>query len=198
MLILLIKRVFSHMKKHWKEIAYYSGVMLALGVIAWGAESYRLQRSVPEEIPVTVSSETVEVQAEEAFLLPQGMQVCGGFSAEPVWNGERGCWQAHPAVDFICAENEVRAIGDGRVRTIGESGVYGGFIEVDSEEMLLRYCSVKPDAEMAVGMEIEKGEAIALADDSMPGEMDMGAHLHLEMVCSGEMMDILQHAETSD
>ena len=186
----------AFMRKYWREIGYYACVMLALGVIAWGAEAYRIRRNVAEEMPVAVSAEYVEKQQEEPiFALPEGMTVLNAFSAAPVWNAGQLCWQAHTAVDFACAEDRVLSLGGGTVKTLGESGIYGGFVEVACGERVLRYCSVAPDESLEVGMELAAGDLIGRADTSMPGEMQLGAHLHLEMCEDEKMEDITLYFE---
>ena len=44
-------------------------------------------------------------------------------------------------------------------------------------------------------MRVEMGERIAVADDSMPGEALMGAHLHLEMEREGRNVDFEMEAQ---
>lgn len=191
-------KMTGFLQRYWREIAYYGCVMLVLGVIAWGAENYRAHRVQAVDVPAVVSSEAVEVREEERFSIPEGMEVSRPFSAQPVWDDVHGCWQAHPAVDFACADGKVQAIGGGKVKTVGESGVYGGFIEIEDGEVLLRYCSVVPDEELQVGAEVERGGFIGTADAGMPGEMHMGAHVHVETMRDGEMADVRALTETSD
>ena len=66
---------------------------------------------------------------------------------------------------------------------------------MESEELLLRYASVSPAEGIVPGMRVEMGERIAVADDSMPGEALMGAHLHLEMEREGRNVDFEMEAQ---
>ena len=102
-------------------------------------------------------------------------------------------WETHPAVDYACAGG-VLCLREGTVRTVGASGVYGGFVEVESDGMLMRYASIEPAENIEPGIALEPGDEIGTADASMPGEADAGAHLHLELFMNGEAADFVEYA----
>ena len=194
---MILVRMTSFIKRYWREIAYYTAVMLVLGGLAWGAEAYRAGRETDMQVPLTVSADAVQQEHEkERIALPEGMEILNVFSGEPVWNEDLLCWQAHTGVDFAC--EYAAAFCDGVVTAIGESSVYGGFVDVERERYLLRYCSIIPDVDLQVGAEIRMGDRIGEADDSLPGEMHMGAHVHVEALCDGEILDVMRLVQTSD
>ena len=180
------------MGKHGGQIAYYGGVALALTAIAFAAEQYRAKPDVEAGAPVLPAVELsapAEAEAqEEAFRAPEGGELLRAFSREPAWNGELRLWENHEAADYRLQEDAVMCLSGGVVRTVGRSGLYGGFVEIECGEYLLRYASIAPREDLAPGMELAIGDPIGAADASMPGEAGLGAHLHLE-VLRGEVRE---------
>lgn len=190
-----MQRISAFLKRNGGRISYYALVVVALCAIARAAEIYRAD-SANEDALVLPAADAVDVlQAEEAapeILLPEAWELLRGYSDAPQWRSELGMWETHPAVDYAC--ERVLCLQDGIVRTVGESGVYGGFVEVESDGALMRYASIEPAESIQPGMELEAGELIGTADASMPGEAEAGAHLHLELYLEGETADFVQYA----
>ena len=46
---------------------------------------------------------------------------------------------------------------------------------------ILRYASISPREGLEPGEEIEFGDPVGTADTSLPGESEMGVHLHMEL-----------------
>ena len=136
----------------------------------------------------------LRVDGLRVALRPAEPEVLRGYSDAPQWRAELGMWETHPAVDYACAGG-VLCLREGTVRTVGASGVYGGFVEVKSDGMLMRYASIEPAENIEPGVELELGDAIGTADASMPGEADAGAHLHLELYLEGEAADFARYAQ---
>lgn len=187
-----LKHSLAFLNRYRGEILYYATVLLVLSAIAWGAEQYRIRRDAePVTPPVAAAAEILQPEtAETQFELPEGMRLVQDFSSAPLWNEQDQCWQAHPAVDFACGDGLVRALGDGSVQAVGESGVRGGFIEVVSGEVVLKYCCLKPEEALEPGKDIRKGDLIGTAENAMPGEKQLGAHLHLEAYQNGEIINL--------
>ena len=160
------------------------------GVLAGAAEVYRSDRHVEEtHILPAVELALPEKPFEAPFFLQGDMRCIALYSGEPVWNGELGCWQVHTAVDYACPDGTVYALAGGEVLAVGESGVYGGYVEQLCGEILLRYCSIAPHEGVEAGMTLKKGEALGAASDRMPGESHLGQHLHLEVSRDGELIN---------
>ena len=176
-------------KRHRGEIAYYACVFAVLCAIAWGAENYRSGRE-REQLEVLPAAETAVTEAQKpACILPGGTCLIAHYSALPVWNETDRSWQAHPAADYTCADGKVLALSMGKVIAVSESGITGGCIEIQCEDVLLKYCNVQPEENIAPGMKIKMGEMIGAVQNAMPGEMHLGAHLHLEAYRSGRSVD---------
>ena len=186
------RRIIDFIRKNGGRIAYYALVVVALCAIARAAEIYRADIAAEDALVLpAVDVLEVEEPAPE-ILLPEEWKLLRGYSDEPQWRSELGMWETHPAVDYACAG--VLCLQDGIVRTVGVSGVYGGFVEVESDGALMRYASIEPAEEIEPGAALEMGDLIGTADASMPGEADAGAHLHLELYLDGGAADFAEYA----
>ena len=189
------RRICDFMKRNGGHIAYYGLVVVALCAIARAAEIYRADNAAEDALVLPASDAMDVLETEEPapqVLCPEDWRLLRGFSDAPQWRSELGMWETHPAVDYAC--KSVLCLQDGIVRTVGESGVYGGFVEVESGGTLMRYASIEPAEGIKPGVELEMGDLIGTADISMPGEADAGAHLHLELYLDGSTADFVQYA----
>ena len=188
--------ILAFIKRNGGRISYYALVVVALCAFARAAEIYRAD-SGKEDALVLPAADAVDVlEMEEPMpevLLPEAWELLRGYSDVPQWRAELGMWETHPAVDYACAGG-VLCLREGTVRTVGASGVYGGFVEVESDGMLMRYASIEPAENIEPGIALEPGDEIGTADASMPGEADAGAHLHLELFMNGEAADFVEYA----
>lgn len=174
------------------QIAYYAAVALALAAIAAAAERYRDGRGGQAEAPALPAVEFSQPQQDveaAAPRAPEGATCLRGYSDCPEWSSALGLWEDHRATDYRLNGDAVACLCSGVVRTVGVSGTYGGFVEVESGELLLRYASVAPREGLKPGDKLRVGEALGRADASLPGEASLGAHLHLEAILNGESAD---------
>ena len=173
------------------KILYYACVAIALSAIAYAADQYRREEEPTADALILPAVQT-ENAREEAFeiVLPENAQRLRGYSGTPEWNATLRLWETHPAVDYLLDGDAVVSLCDATVCTVGRSGVYGGFIEVEAGEMLLRYACVEPEAAIAPGKRVKTGERIATANESMPSEIGMGKHLHLELEQAGAKANV--------
>lgn len=187
--------LIDFLKKNGGRIAYYALVVVALCAIARAAEIYRADIAAEDALvlPAVDAMDVLEVEdPAPEVLLPEDWRLLRGYSDEPQWRSELGMWETHPAVDYACAG--VLCLQNGIVRTVGVSGVYGGFVEVESDGALMRYASIEPAEGIEPGAALEMGDLIGTADASMPGEADAGAHLHLELYLDGGAADFAEYA----
>ena len=189
----LMRKFIDMLRRRGGQIAYYGGIALALSAIAFAAERYRAQPEaagpVLPAVELTTPAEAEE--DEEVLCAPDGAELLRAFSAEPEWNAELRMWESHAAVDYRVEGGAVANLCDGVVRTVGFSGVYGGFVEVDCGEYLLRYASIAPAEGLAPGDMLAAGDPVGAADASMPGEAERGAHLHLEVMAGEKYVDFV-------
>lgn len=185
----MLHRMAAWLRGHRGEIIYYTCVLGALTIIAVGAQEYRQGRSVPEPV-VLPAVELAQSEPEEPmFHLPEGMQMLQSYSAQPRWNEQHLCWQAHPAADYASADGLIHAFSDGTILELGKSAVLGGYVLIESGEAQLKYCGIAPEEELQPGATIRKGEILGSASDTIPGEVHLGDHLHLEAYRQGESID---------
>lgn len=193
-------RLAQAAKRSAGKLIYYASVTAALIFIALAAEKYRSAEEQAADaliLPAVETQSTAQAQ-EEAFSIPEGMGQIGYYTLKPQWSETLGQWQSHPALDYRCTDDAVYSLSGGTVRTVGCSGVYGGFVEVETGEFLLRYASVQADAALKPDMQIQAGDYIGLADSSMPAEKHMGNHLHLEIYQDGESVDLAQISDPEE
>lgn len=195
----ILKSVTAFIRKHSGQIAYYACVALVLTAVAVAAERLRPDSGMEETLVLpAVELNVPEVEkAEPRLQVPEGMIELRAYAGQPEWNSVHGHWETHTAVDFVCADGTVRSFSGGTIKTIGKSGVYGGFVEVEQDDMLLRYASIEPSDNLRIGDAVEKGDTIGTADDSMPGEAYMEGHLHLEIVRDGICLDLDKELDKS-
>ena len=188
------QHILGFVKRNGGRIAYYALVVVALCAIARAAEIYRADNAAEDALVLPAADAMDVFEVEEAapeILLPEAWKLLRGFSDEPQWRSELEMWETHPAVDYDCAG--VLCLQNGIVRTVGASGVYGGFVEVESDGALMRYASIEPAEGIEPGAALEMGDLIGTADASMPGEADAGAHLHLELYLDGGAADFAEY-----
>lgn len=194
----VLRRLRILLKQNSGRIGYYGLVVVALCVIARAAEIYRADNA-DEDALVLPAVDAMEVQETEdvqpKLLRPEEWELLRGFSELPLWREEMGMWETHPAVDYACADKRVCCLYEGVVQTVGSSGVYGGFVDVESEGMRMRYASIAPVEGLAPGDLLEAGDTIGSMNASMPGEREMGQHLHLELYMEGVAANFERFAE---
>ena len=183
------------LKQYAGQIAYYACVALVLAAVALAAERFRDGDAPAEQLvlPAVELAEMVQTKEEPVFELHENMELIRAYADQPEWNNVHRQWETHAAADFA-GGGEVYSCSDGVVRTVGKSGMHGGFVEVETDEFLLRYCSVEYDEEIVPGKKLKKGDILGRMDDSMPGESHMGAHLHLEVWENNASRNILELA----
>jgi len=175
------------------QILYYTGVALALSLIACAAQGLRNERNteIPLHVlPASVAGETEQVSPHTEFILPEQYEVLRNYNASPAWNTYLGCWQSHPAADFGAEDYLVRSICAGRAVSAGNDGLHGGYIEVEAGDYRVLYASL--ESLKTAGDQIVAGEIIGRMNMSMPGEENLQQHVHIEIMRSGRNQNPLQ------
>lgn len=192
-----LKKVLCLLRRYAGQIGYYTCVALVLTAVAVAAERYRNGKDVAEALVLPAVELTTPAPDRNTciFEVPDKMTVLKAYTDLPEWNEIYGQWETHAAVDWLSVQDEVSSLSEGIVRTVGKSGVYGGFVEVESGEYLLRYASITPDADVLPGVHLKKGDRLGKADTSMPSEAHMGTHLHLELYRKGMIVNFLDECE---
>ena len=186
----MLGRAAAFVKRNMGRIFYYGAVCVVLTAVAVAADGQHGGATEELVLPAVDIQEAVKERVREPEMeKPAGMELLRGYGELPGWNGVLGQWETHTAMDYRLEGGEVACLCAGTVRTIGESGVYGGFVEIERENYLFRYASICPDEGLEVGDKVALGERIGAAADGMPGERELGEHLHLELYKDGESAD---------
>lgn len=108
-------------------------------------------------------------------------------------SGVTGLWQLHDAVDLRCNTGEqVRAMADGIVLDVGDSGLMGASVTLDhGRGVVIQYAGLAMGAGLRVGDPVEAGQAIGFGGNGVMDETDLGPHLHLRVVQNGQAADPL-------
>ena len=129
-------RLIKPLRLYGREVAYYGGVALALTAIAFAAEHYRggqLPAPAAPALPaVELASPPSEAEFDSRlFCAPKGAEMIRGYAREPEWCAALRLWETHEAVDYRLDGDSVASLSAGTVRTVGKSGIFGGFLEVE-------------------------------------------------------------------
>ncbi len=146
---------------------------------------------VTEQIPVEV--ETVPTEAEPIpappavpaepinFTMPVNGEIIQQFSGdELVFNETMGDWRTHNGVDVAAAiDTPVVAIQAGTVSKVSIDDLLGGVVEIQSGEVLIRYCGLNNEISLQKGQELRCGDVIGRVGE-MPSELSLPSHIHIE------------------
>lgn len=138
---------------------------------------------------------------EPVVVVPEGMglpvatvNVCNDYGF--YHNKTLNCYYEHEGIDFTAEVGEkVRAVKDGVVESIFRDDVLlGTEIVVDhGDGMKTLYRFVDADENLTVGAKVKKGDVIATVAEANGNEYKDGAHLHFEIMVSGENVDPALH-----
>ena len=177
-------------RRNFGRIAYYGGVLTVLAALAIAADARRELPANDLVLPEADIRQTVaQIMEERRIGDGDDLEILREYSEIPEWNAGLGQWEAHPATDYRAADGEVRSLCAGKVVDIGRSGVYGGYMEVECGEYLFRYASIQPAADVKLGEKVNIGDKIGDMENGMPGEQNLGEHLHLEVYERGKSVD---------
>lgn len=190
-------KIGATLRGHAGKAAYYGCVAVVLCAIAYAADQYRSETEPSADALILPAADVgISTAAVEVLpILPEGGELLRGFTDLPEWNGTLQMWEAHGAVDYRLPENEVKNLCEGTVRTVGRSGVYGGFVEVDCGAWRIRYASMDVDQSIVPNQQVALGDVLGRANTSMAGEAALGAHLHLEIERGGKLLNFERCAE---
>ena len=98
-------------------------------------------------------------------------------------------WRVHTGTDFKGETGQdIKAIADGTISSIDSDPLWGAIIVVDhGNDMQSRYCGASPSG-IEEGMAVKAGQVIGVVSD-IPCETVTGAHLHLEILVKGQLVD---------
>lgn len=178
------------LQKYWKSILYYTAVAAVLGAVACAAEVYRQDAKTEEVVlPAVEISEAEKAERFPQIILTENMNIVRSYSEKPVWNEMLAQWETHRAIDIEIPGGNVYALSDGIIAAIGYDRKTGNYIEIESDELVLRYALLDVNSDIREGDCVKAGEMIGILNKSMLCEDYMEMHLHLEAVYGGKIID---------
>ena len=135
-----------------------------------------------------IGGETVEV-ATTTFVVPmKNATVAKDYSSSELqFNDTLKQWEIHKAIDFIAGDDlNVYAVSAGTVSNVFTNYLDGTVVEISHSNGLVSvYKSLNNDTKVSVGEKVSAGTLIGTVAESMAQELNMGAHLHFEMLKNG-------------
>lgn len=210
------KRLARFFQKNGVYIAFLISILAVGGVLVAGLtqrltkgnkhESMNAQQQVEQIVtgekdtritqPTTTIVQTAPkqtatsvVEAPHLYLLPLTNTVQKAFSADgPVYCQTMKDWRLHLGADFAGeVGQDVKSVTRGTVITVKNDPLWGGVVEIDHGiGVITRYCGVKPTVK--VGDKVDMGQVIGNLQ-TIPCECAQSAHLHLEMIVDGTLID---------
>lgn len=128
-----------------------------------------------------------EEPKETGFMMPVAGKICAAFSAdELIYNKTLGDWRTHNGIDIRANKDvAVKAGMSGIVKDIYIDGMLGNVVEVESNDVIVRYCGLGDNILVKKGNQISQGESIGVVGD-IPLETSDESHLHIEFIKNGQ------------
>ncbi len=153
----------------------------------------RTTTSTTTTTPPTTTTTKADVPTNNdpmLLLLPLTNEVVVPYSdGKPVFSETMQDWRVHTGTDFKGETGQdIKAIADGTISSIDSDPLWGAIIVVDhGNDMQSRYCGASPSG-IEEGMAVKAGQVIGVVSD-IPCETVTGAHLHLEILVKGQLVD---------
>ncbi|MBQ9795606.1 MAG: M23 family metallopeptidase [Clostridia bacterium] len=139
-----------------------------------------------------IGEETVPVSSTTFVLPMQNATIAKDYSgAELQYNDTLKQWEIHKAIDFMAGDDlNVYAVSDGIISNVYTNYLEGTVVEISHSNGLVSvYKSLNKDVKVAIGDKVGAGDIIGQVDASMAQELNVGAHLHFEMLKDGVKVD---------
>lgn len=150
------------------------------------------QTTAPKKtVPVVVIPEETQTNAP-AFVMPLDGEILNEFSGDTLVKSKTtGAWQTHNGVDLKANLGDaVKAIGAGKVISVGENGLWGICVEIDhGNGIISRYCGLNTGIAVTVGQDVTGGTILGAVGNSAEMELAEPTHLHLEILKNGSYID---------
>ncbi len=130
---------------------------------------------------VLVSAKTFVVPMKNAI-------VAKDFSgSELQYNDTLKQWEIHKAIDFLAGEDlNVYSISDGTVSNVYTNYLEGTVVEISHKDGLVSvYKSLSDKVTVNIGDKVSAGQVVGAVSQTMAQELNVGAHLHFEMLKDG-------------
>lgn len=128
-----------------------------------------------------------------SFVMPvSNATISKGFKADELqYNKTLNCWETHKGLDLVASKgDEVLACFDGVVEDIYTNNLDGTTIVIKHENNLQsKYMGLDSSTNVKVGDTVTSGQKLGVVGTTSASETDDGAHVHFELLKSGEKVD---------
>ncbi len=135
-----------------------------------------------------INSENAETApTETGFMMPVSGKIYAAFSAdELIYNKTMGDWRTHNGIDIRANKDvAVKAGMSGMVKDIYNDGMLGNVVEIESENVVVRYCGLGDKILVKKGNRVSQGDSIGVVGE-IPLEISDESHLHVEFIKDGQ------------
>lgn len=179
----------ANIKKFLKANIYWIGLGLSIALLI----TMIILAVANKSTPVEDDDFTPVVTPEIEFNSPLAdLTVMKDFSSTKLqYSNTLELWQAHKAIDLTAEEGtDVYAVLDGTVTEVTYNYLMGNIVKLDvGGGITVVYASLANDVPVKVGDAVTKGSVIGKVSNTAKSEASDGAHLHLEVLLNGELVD---------
>ena len=127
--------------------------------------------------------------ATTTYVVPvKNATIAKDFSASELqFNNTLKQWEIHKAIDFVASDDlNVYSVSNGTVSNVYTNYLEGTVIEISHDKGIVSvYKSLNNDIKVSVGDKVSAGQIIGSISETMAEELNVGAHLHFEMLKNG-------------
>lgn len=177
------KQVLINFIKRYGYIVLLSVIMLVISIIV------AVSATKPEETDKTVQVSNDAVTFYNPLL---SCTVAKEYNDKNlVYNTTLKQWEAHKGVCLTAAENsEVFAVLDGTVEDVYSNYLNGTVVVINhGGNLKTSYASLKENVAVKVGDVVSKGDVIGRVGVTGNGELNLGNHLHFEVIENSVKVD---------
>ncbi len=143
----------------------------------------------PSRVITTAEATKATFEASGNFIVPVSGEIIKGFSVSPIFDETMGDWRSHGGTDYALAENEeVKAVGNGRISKVLSDPNWGYIVEVDCGEFTVRYCGLLQGSTAKLDSVVSQGDLIGKVG-RIPCESAQETHVHIEVLKDGDRVD---------
>lgn len=180
-----MNKVKTNQKKNNLTSYIYAGI-IALLVVACAIVIAVVNAKNTSEANI---GENAVLVSAKTFVVPmKNATVAKDFSgSELQYNDTLKQWEIHKAIDFLAGEDlNVYSISDGTVSNVYTNYLEGTVVEISHKDGLVSvYKSLSDKVNVKIGDKVSAGQVIGVVAQTMAQELNVGAHLHFEMLKDG-------------
>ena len=197
----------SKQKKNIIMSYVYAGIVALLVIV--GAITIAVitanKTTVPSDGPMSeVGGNNAEVDVPVSiptYVVPmKNATVSKDYSGKELqYNDTLKQWEIHKAIDFLAGEEvNVYALTDGTVSNVYNNYLEGTVIEISHGKGLVSVYKSLSKADVKVGDKVSTGQIVGQVGETMAAELNMGAHLHFEVLLDGVRVDPNNYIDLGD